>query len=217
MTYSERLVRLNKWYDGAPPDWRFQFVLWSLLLLGAINLFLTVENGFPFALLIVLGIIVIAAVRVPYLRGWLPTSHAAADDVTPANYQIQAPHWIVDLNHRYETMPEAQRFWVYPAVLVGAGAINMLLTIYSGFPFALLFLLALLALVVIRAPYAAGWYKSVPALTSGPSFPPEIEHTPTPVIASEPPPPAPVHAAPPPPAPAQDIGSPGSGRTTDLD
>ena len=31
MTLAERLVLWNRWYDGVSEEWRFQFVVWSLL------------------------------------------------------------------------------------------------------------------------------------------------------------------------------------------
>ncbi len=81
-----------------------------------------------------------------------------AADRVPSNsrFPIEPAGWLIDLNQRYEAMPDPRRIWVYPAVLLIAGAINMMLTIHYGFPFGLLFLLALLALVAVRAPYTAG-------------------------------------------------------------
>ena len=190
MNYAERLVRWNRWYDTAPEQWRFQLVLWPLLLLGAINMMLTIWAGVPFALLVVLGIIFLAVVRIPYGLGWVTPSEAAEDQ---ARFQMHSAGWAVDLNRRYDAMPESRRFWVFPAVLVIAGAINMLLTIGNGFPFGLLFLLALLALVAIRAPYVAGWFGREEAHPVMPTSP-EIEHRHTPEIASESPP-APPHGA----------------------
>jgi hypothetical protein len=157
MSVAERITVWNRWYDTVPSEWRFQFILWSLLALGTINMMLTVATGFPFALLVLLGIIVITAIRVPYILGMVaePT-HLD----TEARFQVDGPTWLIDLNHRYEALPESRRLWVYPAVLLIAGAINMMLTIHYGFPFGLLFLFALLALVVFRAPYTAGWLRS---------------------------------------------------------
>jgi hypothetical protein len=60
-------------------------------------------------------------------------------------------------------MPELRRFWVFPVILLVAGTLNMLLTIWAGFPFGLIFLLAIFALVAMRAPYAAGLLKSPPS------------------------------------------------------
>jgi hypothetical protein len=203
MTYTERFVRWNHWYDNSPQDQRFRFVLWPLLALGAINLWLTLSVRFPFALLVVLGILFIAVVRIPYVLGWLtPADHAIVGDPGSPRFQIEGAGWVVDLNRRYDAMPESRRFWVYPAVLLAAGAINMLLTIGNHFPFGLLFLLVLLALVAIRAPYTAGWFKPTPAIDgvggSGGAYATEVEHTAMPAIASEPPPepghePAPLH------------------------
>ena len=159
MINSERLIRWNQWYDQAPADTRFQYVLWPLLLLGAINIWLTVSTGFPFALLVVLGILCLTVIRLPYSLGWISAHHSADANAEPRTVRITGFDWVIDLNHRYEAMPEGRRFWVIPAVLLIAGAINMLLTIGHHFPFGLLFLLALLALVAIRAPYVAGWLE----------------------------------------------------------
>ena len=64
MTFGERFHRWNLWYDELPQEWRFQFVLWPLIALGAINILLTVSSRFPFGLLLLLGIIFVVAVRV---------------------------------------------------------------------------------------------------------------------------------------------------------
>lgn len=184
---AEQLVQWNQWYDRAPPDWRFQVVLWPLLALGAINLLLTVWVGFPFALLVVLGIAFVAAVRVPYVLGWVvPGGGTVVEGSAPAMFQIEGANWIVDLNRRYDALPEIQRFLVFPAILLIAGAINMMLTISRGFPFGLLFLLALLILVGIRAPYAAGWFRTSPTSGIGPiePQPSKVEHAPMTSLAS---------------------------------
>jgi hypothetical protein len=157
MSIAERVAMWNRWYDTVPGEWRFQYVIWSLLVLGTINMALTVAIRFPFALLVLLGIIVITAIRVPYVLGWVnPPTGVDAN----WNFRIDGAAWLTDLNHRYESLPESRRFWVYPMVLLIAGAINMMLTIRYGFPFGLLFLVALLALVILRAPYSAGWLRS---------------------------------------------------------
>jgi len=166
MTLAERLVLWNLWYDNVSEEWRFQFVVWSLLILGAINMVLTISVGFPFALLVVLGIIVIAAIRLPYFLGWV--NHHQTEQTDP-RFEIAGAGWLIDLNHRYEAMPESRRFWVYPAILLIAGAINMMLTIGYGFPFGLLFLLALLALVFVRAPFTAGWLRQQPSVSTAPA------------------------------------------------
>ncbi len=166
MSVAERVAMWNRWYDAVPGEWQFQYVIWSLLVLGTINMALTVAVRFPFALLVLLGIIVITAIRVPYVLGWV-TSPTGGD--ADWNFQIAGAGWLIDLNRRYEALPKSRRMWVYPAVLLIAGAINMMLTIRYGFPFGLLFLVALLALVVIRAPYTGGWLRSAAPATSGES------------------------------------------------
>jgi hypothetical protein len=71
MSVAERVAMWNRWYDTVPGEWRFQYVIWSLLALGTLNMALTVAIRFPFALLVLLGIIVITAIRVPYVLGWV--------------------------------------------------------------------------------------------------------------------------------------------------
>jgi hypothetical protein len=183
MTAAERLNRWNAWYDGMPPQWRFQLILWPLIVLGGINLSLTIAFGFPFALLVLLGVLAAAIVRVPYVLGWIaPATAADAAAIDGPRFQIAGADWVVDLNRRYEAVPEIRRIWVATVILLIAGGINMLLTIYYNFPFGLLFLLALLALVAIRAPYAAGWLKypgSGLVPVAPPPAPAGIEHAPT--------------------------------------
>ena len=159
MNYADRLARWNSWYDHAPESWRFQMVvLWPLLAIGAINMLLTIAIGFPFGLLVLLGIAALAAIRVPHVLGWVKTEETAP--------RLDMGHipWMYDLNTWYDGLPEFRRFLVFPAVLVIAGAINMMLTIGHHMSFGILVLIALLAMVVIRVPYVAGWL-------SGPSGP----------------------------------------------
>ncbi len=201
---SEPMLSWNKWYDGLPREWRFQFVLWPIIVVGAINMLLTFTTRFPFGLLLLFGIVVVALIRVPYIVANLPRAEGApaVEPETP-RYQIEGWDWVIDLNKQYDAMPEWRRFWVFPAVLAIVGAINMLLTIGKGFPFGLLFLIAMLAMVLVRAPYAAGWLKpsavpveSEPVTTASP----EIEHAPTAAIATDMPVEAPVTPLDPPPA-----------------
>ena len=154
MSFSERALRWNRFYDGLPEEWRFQVLLWPLLAVGTVNMLLTLATGFPFALLILLGVIFVTAVRLPYVLGF---SVLSGEDRSIKPLRIEGYGWLIELNQNYDALPEPRRIWVYPAVLLIAGAINMLLTIYYGFPFGLLFLLGLLSLVAFRAPYTAGW------------------------------------------------------------
>lgn len=186
MSFTERVAQWNRSYDNIPEYWRFQFVVWTLIAVGAVNMLLTVMAHFPFGLLVVLAIIVIAAIRVPYARNWVARSDANATD---AKFQIEGAGWLQDVNRRYDAMPDGWRFWVYPAVLLIGAAINMMLTIAYGFPFGLLFLLVLLCLVAIRAPYAAaGWFRTGEPSVVQP-YGTEVTHEPMAAIASEPTPP----------------------------
>jgi hypothetical protein len=53
-------------------------------------------------------------------------------------------------NRLYEGVPEHLRFWLIVWILIGVGAINMMLTIWFGFPFGLLVVLAIAAMAWIR-------------------------------------------------------------------
>jgi hypothetical protein len=209
MTFAERLQRWNHWYDGLPEEWRFQAILWPLILLGAINMGLTVSVGFPFGLLVVIALIGLVVVRVPYNLGWVePVTPATTGEPASPKISISAVPWVWDINLWYDGLPETRRPWVILVVLAVAGGINMVLTINHAFPFGILFLLALLAIILVRAPYVAGWL--IPPQPLRPRIaaaaPPEqiAQEVPAPVAplhlaAAEP---APVELAPEPPPPA---------------
>ncbi len=163
MTVAERLYRWNCWYDGLPQEWRFQFILWPLIALGACNMLLSLSIRFPFGLLVLIGVLCVAAVRVPYALGWITPAEAPPKG-EPGTRRLEiggaGADWLVGVNRRYEAMPDERRFWVFPAILVIAGAVNMQLTINKGYPFGLIFLIVLLAIIVMRAPYAHGLLRS---------------------------------------------------------
>lgn len=158
MTNADRLQRWNAWYERTPELWRFQIVVWALIVVGAVNMLLTIAVGFPFALLVGIAVAAIAAIRVPYALGWVK----ADGDGGGASMEIDAPSWVYNVNRWYDGLEDTQRLLVLLAALAIPGALNMLLTFTGGFPFGLLFLLAVLAVVAIRAPYAAGWLKEKP-------------------------------------------------------
>lgn len=160
MTNADRLQRWNLWYERTPELWRFQLIVWALLAVGAVNMLLTIIVGFPFALLVGIAVLAIAAVRVPYVLGWVRAD--GSDAAAGARLEIEAPSWVVRANRWYDGLTEMQRPLVLLALLAIPGAINMLLTFAGGFPFGLLFLIAVLALMAIRAPYTAGWLKESP-------------------------------------------------------
>ena len=169
MTFAERVTDWNRWYDGLPQEWRFQLILWPLIILGACNMLLSVSSvGFPFGLLVLLGVLFVAAVRVPYILGWITPAHASPSG-EPGTPRLEiggaGADWIAGLNERYEAVPESRRFWIFPTILLIAGAINMQMTISYGWPFGLLFLLALLAIIAVRAPYVHGLLR--PAAAEG--------------------------------------------------
>lgn len=160
MTETDRLYRWNRWYDQQPEGWRSQIIVWFLVALAAFNTALSIWTGFPLLLLVVLAIAAIALVRVPYRMGWLQAPAGAEDQ--PATLQIETWDWVHQANRWYDAQPEGKRAVVVIAILVAAGAINMILTFSSGFAFGLLFLLAFLAMIAIRVPYVNGWLKPQP-------------------------------------------------------
>ena len=178
------VVSWNKRYERVPEDMRFGLVASLVVLVGMINMLLTISTGFPFGLLVLLAILLIAAVRFAYILE--APAEVRGETVEPAKLHAD---WVVGLNRWYDALPEDRRFWVLPAVLIVAGFVNMMLTLAHAFPFALLFLLALLALVAIRLPYLRGWLREPPSLSlaGGPSAhavehaatlpPPAVEET----------------------------------------
>jgi hypothetical protein len=190
MSFTDRMIAWNRHYDDIPQKWRLPIVMWTIVAIGAINMMLTIGGHFPFGLLVVLAILVMAAIRVPYTQGWLAraTETAPHRRVTMKRYP-----WVLNLNRWYDALPESRRLWVFPAVLLIGGATNMKLTIAFGFPFGLLFLLTLLLLVVVRAPYTVGWYEAAGAVEPVAPAPPAVEPTRMLAIAANPAPPVGLH------------------------
>lgn len=162
MTDADQLSRLNRWYDEMPEGWRFQLVVWGLVAIGALNMLLTIAVRFPFGLLLLVAILALTAIRLPHALGWLKPAGGTAEDAAASagtRLEIEAPQWLLDVNRWYENHSELGRMAIMLGTIVAIGALNMLLTISNGFPFGVLVLLGLLALIAIRAPYAAGWLR----------------------------------------------------------
>lgn len=157
MTAMDRMYRWNQWYDGLPEAWRGQAIVLPLLVIGTVNMALTIWIGFPFALLLVLALAAYAAVRVPYKIGWMKPD--TVDPNAPVRMEIEGWDWVRQVNVWYDSQTEMGKRVVLLGIILGAGAINMLLTFSSGFPFGLLFLIVILALICVRVPYEAGWLK----------------------------------------------------------
>ena len=153
----------NRRYDELPELWRFPGVLGLLVIVGAINLALTIGSKFPFGLLVLIAVVVLAAIRIPYLLS--PHKSAQADW---GAFQPPAPTpasggWANRVNDWYESFPELWRFQLIVWTLVVLGALNMALTITGRFPFGLLVLLAIIVIAAIRLPRAMGWRRAAPA------------------------------------------------------
>jgi hypothetical protein len=167
MTYADRLIRWNRWYDSTPEDWHPHIVLWPLAFAGFINMQLSIASGFPFGVLVLLGLLVIASIRLPYKRGWIVPPPEAAGDVG-ATFNFGRADWVYEINQRYEAVPEDRRFFVIPAILIVAGTLNLILTAARGWAFGGLFLLALLAVLLIRLPFVWGMLLPPEKVTESP-------------------------------------------------
>jgi hypothetical protein len=167
MTYADRLNRWNRWFDGTPDDWHAHIVLWPLVLAGFINMQLSIASGFPFGVLVLLALLWIASIRLPYTRGWIvPGPDPARDE--GARLVFGRADWIYDINERYEAMPDDRRFFVIPAILIVAGTLNLWLTFEHGWVFGGLFLLVLLVVLAVRAPYVWGVIAPPEKVTESP-------------------------------------------------
>lgn len=181
----------NAWYDGLPQEWRFQVVLWPIIAVAALNMLLTFAVDFPFGLLLLIAIFCLAAIRVPYALDRTGPDGTAPSVGGRGSYRFDLANAdrLIELNRQYDEMPEFRQTWLFLAIILTVGAVNMLLTITLDFPFGLLLLLAILALVAIRAPYVSGMLKPSPSaggLHSGVPHRPEIERAPSSVMASRP-------------------------------
>jgi hypothetical protein len=124
-TNADRVQRWNLWYERTPELWRFQLIVWTLVIVGAVNMLLTIAVGFPFALLVGIAILLIAAVRVPYALGWVKTE--GQDDAAAgsgARFEMEMPSWVIRANRWYDGLNEMQRPLVLLALLAIPGALN---------------------------------------------------------------------------------------------
>ncbi len=81
--------KLNHWYETLP-EWRRFYVLpVMIIVIGGINMLLTVAYHFPFGLLLLLAMLFALAVRLPNTWGWIkeppgPSYPAIAHDPAPS-------------------------------------------------------------------------------------------------------------------------------------
>ncbi len=87
MTVLERIKAWNEYYDRLPDEWRFQIVLWPILVLFVINMLLTIASGFPFGLLPLLGVGAVAYVRVTH-------RYMTAAEAQANGQAVEPPWWI---------------------------------------------------------------------------------------------------------------------------
>ncbi len=163
----DQLRRWNRWYDELPELLRFPVVLGLLVLVGAINLALTISTRFPFGLLVLLAILVLAAIRLPYLIGASNPARSDWGEPAPAPPAPAPAGWAGGFNRWYESFPELWRFQLIVWALVVVGALNMALTIGGRFPFGFLVLLAVIVIAAIRVPHVMGWGHAASAANTG--------------------------------------------------
>src|SRR4051812_12030833 len=68
MTFAERVIELNRWYESLPEPRRILVYPAVLLAAGAINMHWT---GSPFGMVFLLTLLVLFALRRSYLTGWV--------------------------------------------------------------------------------------------------------------------------------------------------
>jgi hypothetical protein len=165
MTIADRLNHWNRWFDATPEEWHGHILLWPLAFAGFVNMQLTIASGFPFGVLVLLGLAAIGAVRLPYKRGWIipgPTEDEGA------RFLFGHADWLYELNQRYEALPGVPRFFIIPGILIAGGTANLVLTFTRGWAFGGVFLAVLLAVILLRAPFAWGVLPAPEKLTEGP-------------------------------------------------
>jgi hypothetical protein len=159
MEHPGRIARWNRLYDEAPADLRFQVLIWALVAIGALNMMLTIWMGFPFGLLLVIAIAAIAWIRVAPrldLAGPMRAPELIRQPDPGEDERTILGGWANSFpafNTWMDGLTEMQRLGVHLGILGAAGVLNMLFSIHGDFPFGLLFLLALVALAVIRGPW----------------------------------------------------------------
>ena len=168
MEQAETIEGWNRRYDALPGNWKFHAIFWPLIVVSLVNMILTIAIGFPFALLLLVAIAVLAYVRVPYAAGMIHRD-AARPEGSQTTVRLGRMDWVWNLNQWFDAEPAVVRYWMMPAILIGVGLINMILTMTISFPFGLLFLIALLFIIFVRGTYAAGWLTApeAPALPGG--------------------------------------------------
>jgi hypothetical protein len=103
MNGMDQLYRWNAWFDEQTPKYRFDLAIWAVVVLGLLNLLLTMAFGMAFGLLLLLGLILANLARLPYALGELPTPAAAGDPVGTVRLQAlhrritEAPDTVVSL------------------------------------------------------------------------------------------------------------------------
>jgi hypothetical protein len=82
MSFADALYRWNRRWDDAPEGALARLGVCTLLGVGAINMMMTIETGFPFGLLVIGAIALMLAIRMPFALGWL----------TPPPVPVVQPH-----------------------------------------------------------------------------------------------------------------------------
>jgi hypothetical protein len=146
MNGMDQLYRWNAWFDEQTPKYRFDLAIWAVVVLGLLNLLLTMAFGMAFGLLLLLGLILANLARLPYALGELPTPAAAGDPV--GTVRLQALHRRI--TEAPDTVVSLPILGVALAAILGMGSLAAL-SAKAGPAFGILFILtAVNALAVIR-------------------------------------------------------------------
>ncbi|RYI22942.1 MAG: hypothetical protein EON48_07925 [Acetobacteraceae bacterium] len=142
----DQLYRWNAWFDAQTPRDRFDLAVWAVVILGLLNLLLTLALGMAFGLLLLLGLILANVARLPYALGELPPPATAAH--LAGAERLQA--WHRRITAAPDHVVSLPILGVALAAILGMGSLAALST-KAGPGFGILFILAVVnALVVIR-------------------------------------------------------------------
>ena len=142
----EQLYRWNAWFDAQTPNYRFDLAIWAVVVLGLVNLLLTMACGMAFGLLLLLGLILANLARLPYALGELPRPAAAGD---PAG-AMRLRAWHRRIAEAPDTVVSLPILGMALAAILGMGSLAAL-SAKAGPAFGILFILtAVNALAVIR-------------------------------------------------------------------
>jgi len=159
MTVSDRIYLYNQWFDRLPQQQQFLAAFWSALGGLGVILMLVWFARIPFALLVIVTLLVVMGPRVMFKFDLI----GAHPDLPPRDtggetrIALTAPSWVYRLNHWFDAQPDHMRIIAVAVATVGVFVLNLLLYALIGFPVGLLVMLAVLVLGWARVVHVYGW------------------------------------------------------------